>query len=128
MKTASQRRAAAAEIAAICALRGAQAHVGPMLFNERHGLTVFIRTRRSLCVRVDLNGKRCGEAWVLPWHMEGATSARLSAEFSPEVNPYHRQKATVVRSHWADVLHEVDRGLRMAADGSAFEQPQEVAA
>lgn len=56
---------------------------------------------------------------VIPWHMGFAFNKRLAPSFG-EVNPHHGQKATHVAHGWDALAAEIERGLKAAADGTAY--------
>lgn len=84
-------------------------------------LAIRISTPRGLHVRVDLEGKSIQpDIHVLPWHMHYESQDKLAPEFG-DVNPYHHRKATQVAYGWNQLRDNIDRGLNMAAKGTAFQ-------
>jgi predicted transcriptional regulator len=82
-----------------------------------------IEAARGLRLTVTLDGQSPQpDVHVLSWHMHYSGDARLSSCFPGDVNPYHRRKATVVAYGTRAMLDAIERGLRSAADGSAFEE------
>lgn len=83
-------------------------------------ILVSITTKRGLQLTVELDGKSIQpDTHVLPWHMHYESDDRLAAAFGA-VNPHHFRKATQVAEGWEQLRANVERGLTMAADGSAF--------
>ena len=114
-RRAADRAQMARELAALATSHGAECDVipdgshGVMVHIELNGLRVWIGLERG-SIQPDVH--------VIPWHTYGA--ARLRPSFG-EVNPHHFGKATHVAHGWEALRAEIDRGLRAAADGSAFQ-------
>jgi hypothetical protein len=90
-----------------------------------HGLretVVSIRTPAGLGVNVSLDGDSCQpDVHVLSWHMALNSDARLNeATFGGNVNPHHQRKATFVAYGFDELCTELQRGLTLAQDGTAF--------
>ena len=118
--TLTERRAAdraqmARELAALATSHGAECEVIP---DGSHGMMVHIELN-GLRVRLAFErGSIQPDVHVIPWHTYGP--ARLRPSFG-DVNPHHFGKATHVAHGWEALRAEIDRGLRAAADGRAFQ-------
>jgi len=120
MTALTERRAAdraqmARELAALAKTHGAECET---LTDGSHGIMLCIELN-GLRVRLGLERYSIQpDVHVIPWHTYGP--ARLRPEFG-DVNPHHFGKATHVAHGWEALRTEIDRGLRAAADGSAFQ-------
>jgi hypothetical protein len=89
-----------------------------------NAIALDVRAARGLCVTVSLRGRSPHEhpdTFLLSWNVRYPATARLNeATFGGNVNPYHKQKASYVAHGFDDLCRQLSRGLRMAADGSAF--------
>jgi hypothetical protein len=81
-----------------------------------------IEGAEGLAVTVTLDGASCQpNVYVLSWHMAlGAVRKLNEATFGGSVNPHHKQKATYVAYGFDELLRQLQRGLMLAKDGSAF--------
>lgn len=99
------------------------------------GVRVTFKCPRGLSVTVHIDGGTSQpDAFFLPWHILGRAgeNAILTDRFGREqgstVNPHHRAKCTAYGEGWTAFLALLERGLAMAADGSAFESAEVTAA
>lgn len=76
----------------------------------------------GLCLTMDLDGDSPQpNVYLLSWHMSHTSERRLNdATFGGNVNPHHRRKATYLAHGFEDLKVQLSRGLKMAADGSAY--------
>jgi predicted transcriptional regulator len=82
-----------------------------------------IEAARGLRLTIHLDGQGPQpDVHVLSWYIHYSSDARLSAHFPGDVNQYHRRKATVIAYGARAMIDAIERGLRSAADGSAFEE------
>lgn len=118
----ADRERMACELIAIAAQHGAAVD---RLDDDARGIHLTIDAPGGLSVRLSLDGASCQpDTHVIPWHIgldlpRGPVNVRLDPAFG-EVNPYHFCKATHVARGWPALFANIDRGLRMAADGSAY--------
>lgn len=76
----------------------------------------------ELRVTVDFDGDSVQpNVYVLSWHMSYESRKQLNdATFGGSVNPYHKAKAIYVARGFDDLCYQLERGLKMAIDGTAF--------
>jgi hypothetical protein len=81
-----------------------------------------IEAARGLCVGVSFDGASCQpNTYVLSWYMKsGSTDELNEATFGGSVNRFHRQKATYVAQGFADLCRQLEHGLALATEGTAF--------
>ena len=87
-------------------------------------ITLCIAAPGGLSVVLDVDGNSCQpDVHVIPWHvrpsMPGPVPVRLTPNFG-DVNPHHGQKATHVAYGFEALYWEIHRGLKAAADGTAY--------
>jgi hypothetical protein len=118
----SERRAADRTTMAN-ALETMAVELGATVERSEHEREISLRISApgGLCVSVDLDGASCQpDVHVIPWHMGLDSDKRLARSFG-DVNPYHFRKATHVARGWVALKEEIERGLRAAVDGSAYQ-------
>lgn len=76
----------------------------------------------ELRVTVDFDGdSKQPDTYVLSWHMHYNSTKQLNdATFGGDVNRHHKAKATYVAYGFDSLLQQLESGLKMAIDGSAF--------
>lgn len=77
----------------------------------------------GLCVTVSLDGDSWQpDTYVLSWHMALDSKNKLAPyPFGGSVNPHHFCKATNVAHGYESLQEQLQRGLVMARDGSAYQ-------
>jgi hypothetical protein len=77
----------------------------------------------GLQVTAEFDGASCQpDVHVLSWHMSLDSEAKLNpATFGGDVNPHHFRKATYVGYGFAQMMSELERGLRMCHQGTAYQ-------
>ncbi|HOW46146.1 MAG TPA: hypothetical protein P5305_04010 [Rubrivivax sp.] len=112
----ADRQAMAQKLAEIAARHGATAHITV----EDGDTTLVLRHPSSLQCYVWLERRSVQpDVHVIPWHLAIGCTKRLAPSFG-DVNPYHGHKATHVACGWPALAAEIERGLRAAADGTAY--------
>jgi hypothetical protein len=76
----------------------------------------------GLQVTVELDGTiPQPDMHLLAWNMAYASTNRLNGStFGGDVNPFHSRKATYVAYGFEDLCKQLEQGLLMAKDGSAY--------
>lgn len=89
---------------------------------ENRGISVNLQAPSGLSVRVSLEGRSCQpDIHVLSWHMAYESKLKLNdATFGGNVNPHHKQKATYVAYGFEQLMIQLEKGFKMANDGSAY--------
>lgn len=130
MTRKADRAKMAVIIADLARSLGAEAVIHP---DDPNGLydgrltRVAVTAARGLKVSVDFNGKSWQpDIYVLSWHMDLDTDACLDDSFG-NINPFHFRKATYTADGFEHLKEQLSRGLRKAADGSAFNAEREAA-
>lgn len=86
-----------------------------------------IQAAQGLCVSVTLDGNnRNPDSHSLNWNFDIDSKALFTDAFGG-VNPYHNAKAHHYMHGFPALVEALDRGLKMAANGSAFRPEEEVA-
>lgn len=131
---ASDRIAMAADTQALALALGASAVIRPGYLNKRE-LCVDIAGARGLSVTVSFNGNTPQsepDIWVLSWHIDSRADPgqpAIADRFAPNygVNRHQFQKATHVVRGYATLLAQIERSLKMLANGTAFDTEREAA-
>lgn len=94
----------------------------------KRAIVVDIAAPGGLCLSVYLNGGvRDPDCFVLSWHMDYKSDAKLSHSAFLNVNPYHRHKATDVARGADELLRVLEKRLTACKDGSAYLGADEMA-
>lgn len=91
-------------------------------FTENREIYIRLRAPSGLCVYVSLEGRSVQpDIHVLSWNMHYESKLKLNdATFGGNVNPHHKQKATYIAYGFEQLMIQLEKGFKMANDGSAY--------
>ena len=82
---------------------------------------------RGLTVRLDFDGAHPAavrDLYCMPWNSDDKLSHAFEEAMGSPVNPYHRLKCTTFAAGFERLVSKLERAMEMAADGTAFEGPE----